>query len=218
MASTLVKYDQWLCSSSSQTDKVCINDLAVNAMAGLDCWRRKKEQPVFISLTLTLKGEFFTASTKDVVDQSTVHYGKLGKNIAATISERSKAQEWLSSSDLAVLVEEAAQRTAGDPSLISTYTVDLSYPKGSLYGDRAGYRYCVAYNADVYAITLYLENIRVPILLGVNEYERKRKQIVVANIWLDKIDKEFIDDHAALEETFIKVFGYSFICLYRKKC
>lgn len=218
MASTLVEHDQWLYTSSSQTDKVCINDLAVNAMAGLDCWRRKKEQPVYISLTLTFKGEFFTASTKDVVDQSTVHYGKLGKNITATISEKSKAQEWLSSFDLAVLVEKAAQQTAGDPSLISTYIVDLSYPKGSLYGDRAGYRYCVAYNADVYAITLYLENIRVPILLGVNEYERKKKQIVVANIWLDKIDKDFIDDHIALEETFIKVQGYSLFSLYWKNC
>ena len=214
MPKTLIQYDQWLSTDSSQTDKVCINDLAVNAMAGLDCWRRKREQTVYISLTLSFKGEFFTASTKDVVDQSTVHYGKLGKSITTIISEKSKAQEWLSSGDLAALVEEATQQTAGDPSLISTCIVDLSYPKGSLYGERAGYRYCVAYNADAFATTLYLENIRVPILLGVNDYERKKKQLVVANIWLDRIDREAIDDHTALEETFIKVREYSLFSLW----
>ena len=218
MPRNLIEYDQWLCTGASQTDKVCINDLAVNAMAGLDCWRRKKEQPVYISLTLSFRGEFFTASTRDVVDQSTVHYGKLGKNIIATISEKSKAQEWLSSGDLAALIEKTAQRTAGDASLISTCIVDLSYPKGSLYGERAGYRYCVAYNADVYATTLYLENIRLPIILGVNEYERKKKQLIVASLWLDKIDRESIDDHTALEETFIKVQEHSPLSLCLKNC
>ena len=205
MPRNLIDYDQWLKAIPSQTDKVCIKDLAVSALAGFDCWRRKKEQLIHISITLAFNGEFFSASAKDFVDKSTIHYGKLGKNITAAVLERSKIEQWLSSNDLATLVEEVAQRTADDPTMISTCMIELSYPKGSTYGDRAGYRYCVAYESNVYASSLCLTDIRLPVLLGVNDYERKKKQLIVANIWLDKLDKGASDDYTTLEDTFIEV-------------
>ena len=212
MSANLLSYDEWLRTSPPQKDKVSIKNLAVTALAGHDCWRRKKEQPVHITVTLSLKGDFFTASSKDVVDESTVHYGKLGKNITAAVSEKSKAEEWLSSHGLATLVEKVARQTAGDPALLSTCMIELSYPKGSTYGEKAGYRYCVGYGSNICASSLCLENIRLPLLLGVNEYERKKKQLIVANIWLDKVKPGASDDHTNLEDTFIKVKSNLFLC------
>ena len=209
MSAKLITYDEWLRTSPPQNDKVCINELAVTALAGNDCWQRKREQLVHISIILSLKGEFFSASSRDVVDESTVHYGKLGKDITAAVSEKRKSEEWLSSYGLATLVERVAQRTAGDSTLLSTCIVELSYPKGSTYGEEAGYRYCVAYESNTCASSLYLQEIRLPLLLGVNEYERKKKQLVVANIWLDKVEPGASDDHTNLENTFIKVISNS---------
>lgn len=68
-----------------------VQNLQTSLKVGVDAWGRTgKLQPVFISAAVSLRENFDTAATEDHVDQSTIHYGILSKEIlkvAKSISE-----------------------------------------------------------------------------------------------------------------------------------
>ena len=206
MSSELVGYNEWLSLYATQTDIIRIKNIALSAFAGHDGWGRRKEQQVIISISVALTGSFYTASGSDVVDSSTIHYGNLGKNITTAVDEKTESKIWQDDIELAKLISNVAKETASNPSLLSSCVVTVYFPKGLVHGEGAGLRYCISFASDKYAACRYLKNVRLPLLLGVNDYERKKKQMVIANIWLDGTNKLLLDSSfAGLEERYVKV-------------
>ena len=60
-----------------------VTNLQATVKVGADAWGRNqgKAQPVLISVAISLRNPFTTASAQDSVDGSTVHYGILSKGI-----------------------------------------------------------------------------------------------------------------------------------------
>ncbi|KAI9841406.1 MAG: hypothetical protein M1837_000739, partial [Sclerophora amabilis] len=170
------------------TDRVCVRNLSINAPVALDGWGRDKPQPVQISVSLSLAQSFASAAERDKVDQSTIHYGQLSKNVLAAIEADRKQQ--ISLDELARLVEEAASRTISFPALAETLEVDIFLPKASLLGAGVGFQYCRAfgnpYRLDV-ARVVHVKDLAIPTVIGVNSHERDMKQQVVVNVWIDRL-------------------------------
>lgn len=178
-------------------DRICLRQLNVTACCGLDCWERRKAQPLKVSISASLKDPFQSAADTDVVDDSTIHYGKLSKNILSRLDIQT---EWLSSHGLAEVLEHVVKRTAGREDLIDALELDISYPKASMLGEEAGYILSIAYTEpNEVSSVLYIKNLRIPTLIGVNAHERMKKQMVVVNIWIDSLAPEASDGYVAVE-------------------
>ncbi|KAF2458222.1 Dihydroneopterin aldolase-domain-containing protein [Lineolata rhizophorae] len=180
-------------------DIVAVRNLAVTALAGKDVWGRSKSQPAFVSVWLFLSNQFASAAAGDVLDESTVHYGNLSKNIMEEVARHRNQNEWKTTSQLADLILDAAMRTDDRRNIIDSGKVQISYPKASMLGD--GVEYCVssALKAGAAAPRLYLKNLRVPAVIGVNSHERNLRQVVVANIWIEGVHREASDSYSLLE-------------------
>jgi dihydroneopterin aldolase len=189
-------------AQSESTDKIIVQNLAVTVNAGKDVWGREKKQRALISVTVTLGKPFSTASSTDSVDESTVHYGTLSKALQARIQDDSL--NWMSTADLSVAIAGIVRTAAGSTDIFAIET-DVCYLKGSMFGDGVGHTTSIITQLGVYSNTLYLRNVRVPCLIGVNSNERLAKQPVVINMWLDCIPASRVDDYAALEAMLVEV-------------
>ena len=195
------------------TDKITVRNLQATVEAGVDVWGRVKSQRALITVTLSLAKPFQSAAETDVVDNSTVHYGKLSKDIQACIKnfkgdpdEEGQKKSVPKTSDLmTAILEQIRHKTVADDSLLTSYEVDIFYPKGSMLGDGIGYAVgrSVA-TSDVYS-QLYLRNVRVPCLIGVNANERLQKQPVVINAWIDPVSAARSEDYPQLESAIVEV-------------
>lgn len=189
-------------AQSDCTDKIIVQNLAVTVNAGTDVWGRKKKQRAFISVTVTLGNHFASASTTDTVDESTVHYGTLSKAIQGRIQDDSL--EWMSTADLSIAIAGIVRTAAGSAPIFAIET-DVCYLKGSMFGDGAGHQTSIITRTGIYSNVLYLRNVRIPCLIGVNSNERLQKQPVVVNLWVDCVPASRVDDYAALETALVQV-------------
>ncbi|RDL36888.1 uncharacterized protein BP5553_06240 [Venustampulla echinocandica] len=83
-----------------------VKNLQTSLEVGKDAWGRlRKQQPVLISTNVFLRAPFESASTKDAVTTSTVHYGTLSKAILKACQEFTKSN---ASRPNEVPVEEAS--------------------------------------------------------------------------------------------------------------
>jgi len=198
----LLRQAVWQCYQAEVTDQISVSNLQVTANAGVDVWGRKKPQPALLTVTVSLPQPFSSAAEGDVVDSSTVHYGRLSKSAISSVEKAGPS--WLSSMDLAQLIEGAASATASSVSLAAC-EVDVFYPKGSMLGDGAGLTYSKAYGDNTISRVLYLKNVRVPCIIGVNSHERLMKQPVVASLWIDCLARDQTDEYIKVEQMLIKV-------------
>ena len=198
MTDQVVRQPHWHAevAQSGHDDKIVVNGLHVTVNAGTDVWGRRKTQRALITVTLTLKRQFTSAAKIDIVDNSTVHYGTLSKAIRDCISDESMA--WMSSSELASVILSCVRQAAAEPILYAVQA-EIFYVKGSMFGDGAGYITSTITEARLCSHVLYLRNVRIPCIIGVNCNERQHKQIVVVNIWIDGVPKGRDDDYSALE-------------------
>jgi len=178
----------WL-STIEDADKISVRNLSVTANSGYDVWNRQKRQPALLSITAFLKHSFDQAARSDTVDSSTVHYGVLSKKVQGIIEESS---EWQSSFDLASRIHRAAYMVAGT-SALKGCELNVFYPKACMHGDGAGF--ILSTTEEGYSTILYLKNVRISCIIGVNSNERKAKQPVVANLWIDSILETQADDY-----------------------
>jgi len=201
---TLARQAAWNAqvAQSDCTDKIIVQNLAVTVNAGTDVWGRKKKQRARISVTVTLGNKFSSASSTDTVDESTVHYGTLSKAIQARIQDDSL--NWMSTADLSIAIAGIVRTAAGSAPVFAIET-DVCYLKGSMFGDGAGHQTSIITQSGLYANALYLQNVRIPCLIGVNSNERLQKQPVVVNLWVDCVPASRVDDYAALETALIQV-------------
>lgn len=189
-------------TQSGHYDKIMVQNLEVVVNAGKDVWGRPKKQRALISVTLTLGKQFTSASSTDSVDDSTIHYGTLSKAIQAQFRDEDRA--WLSTVALSATIGECVQDMAGATEIYAIET-DVCYLKGSMFGDGAGYVNSTIGNSNLHSKVLYLRNLRIPCLIGVNSNERLQKQPVVANVWIDQVPDSRVDDYAELETLLFKV-------------
>lgn len=187
---------------SGHYDKIAIEHLEVVVTAGNDVWGRPKKQRAHISVTVTLSDHFASASSTDSVDASTVHYGLLGKAIQAALQDATA--EHISTAALSSCIFQCVCRVAGSTSIFAIET-DICYLKGSMFGDGAGHMTATINDSKLRSNVLYLRNLRVPCIIGVNPNERLQKQPVILNVWLDAIPDARVDDYVALETLLFQV-------------
>lgn len=183
-------------AQSDHFDKILVQNLAVMVNAGRDAWGRQKKQRAVISVTLTLGTRFSTASATDSVDNSTVHYGILSKALQAHVEGESS--RWKTTAALSGSIAHCV-RTVAKSTPIYALETDLCYLKASMYGDGVSHIVTTVESAKQRSSVLYLRNIRVPCLIGVNSNERLQKQPVIVNAWVDSLPESRLDDYPELE-------------------
>ncbi|KAI9680983.1 MAG: hypothetical protein M1829_001063 [Trizodia sp. TS-e1964] len=197
---------EWDRRSVAVGDKIRIRGLATNANVGVDAWGRRKVQPLLISVTLALSQPFLSAAAKDQIDPSTVHYGLLSKTILAAVEK--KAQEAMDLATLAFVVTDAVSQTVPDmATVLRTLEVQISLPKASLLGAAAGYQFAKIWSEGVVGVSevLFLKDIRIATLIGVNAHEKKMRQHVLVNVWIDPVTRtEATDCYTELEQLICK--------------
>tara|TARA_R110002003_G_scaffold351_24_gene19083 strand:+ start:16861 stop:17499 length:639 start_codon:yes stop_codon:yes gene_type:complete len=193
-------------AQSGHYDKILVQDLEVTVNAGTDVWGRKKRQRALISVTITLDKKFESASSTDTVDTSTIHYGILSKAIQARLQN----DDWVSTGALSESLVTSVKEVAGTTPIFAIET-SVYYPKGSMFGDGVSHNLSIAEvigSPRTRSDVLYLRNLRIPCLIGVNPNERLQKQPVVVNLWIDGIQEMArIDDYAQLETLLFEVRG-----------
>ncbi|CAO2649742.1 Nn.00g010340.m01.CDS01 [Neocucurbitaria sp. VM-36] len=204
----VVRQCQWdaQVAQSGNCDKIIVQNLEVVVNAGKDVWGRPKKQRVLISVTLTLGRRFTSASSTDSVDDSTIHYGTLSKAIQAQFQDDKLA--WLSTATLSSTIFRCVQDVAGATEIYAIET-DVCYLKGSMFGDGAGHITSTIGDSNLRSNVLYLRNLRIPCIIGVNSNERLQKQPVVANVWVDQVANSRIDDYAQLETLMFELISES---------
>jgi FolB domain-containing protein len=193
---------EWERQISPYADKVTVKALAVTATVGFDAWGRTKAQPVLISLIVSFKKAFDSAAATDQVDESTVHYGNLSKNVIAAVEAKSK--EKLSMHDLMVVIEAAAKATIPSPESVHALELEVCLPKASLLGNAV----CLQYSRAEWAVArrLHIKDLTLPTVVGVNDHEKKMKQQLLVNVWVDGIATDSAADHyGEVEQVVIKV-------------
>lgn len=216
--------------------QVHIRNLTSTTTAGIDGWgRSKKLQPLQISVSVGLNAPFTTSSDTDSVDSSTVHYGFLAKAILASLEGYSGTTNdstddpttlasmlvrvWSHLTGLSVDGRERNlpedDRPFLDVTSLRSLTVTLTLPKASLLGSGVSIMATALFGlpsvapglVSTFAIQLAVRGIRVPTLVGVNSNERQAKQIVIADVEVDRFDTEG-DIYADLEAEIAKVNIY----------
>lgn len=220
MSEVLLRSVEWDAHSTQLNvkDKVSVRNLQVTVNSGLDVWGRQKIQRALISVTLSLAQTLASAASADSLDSSTVDYGKLSKDIRANVQET----VWLPPYDLAELIKARVYEVAKGPiaqeqATVQSVEIDICYPKGSMFGDGAGlsWSFMMAKSLQMeqefapmpQSRVLYLRNVRVPCLVGINANEREQKQPVVVSLWIERLPKHLSDAHSSLESVIVDVCG-----------
>jgi dihydroneopterin aldolase len=183
-------------------DKVMVQNLEVVVNAGFDVWGRQKKQRALISVTLTMGQEFDSAAESDSVDESTVHYGTLSKAIQQEFNDNHAP--WIGTAELATRVARCVSRVADEADVYAIET-DICYIKGSMFGEGVGYSFSSIETSKNRSEVLYLRNVRIPCLIGVNSNERLQKQPVVVNAWIEKVARSRVDAYPEFESLLFKV-------------
>lgn len=209
---------------------ISVRNLQATVEAGLDAWGRAgRTQPVLISAEVVLRRSFEVAASKDAVGADTVHYGMLSKAILAAVERMGRAaayDEKKKAEPLRGLLERlwatltgldlwgraagpagAAEKPFLDISLVRLLSVAVHLPKASLLGEGVGLAASAVFQGtavEAHGLALRLHRLRVPTLIGVNGNERQAKQVVVADVEIERFDHGE-DVYPELEELVVKV-------------
>lgn len=168
---------------------------------------------------------FNSSSAFDVVEADTVHYGLLSKEILNFFDAAKATPDGFS---LAGVLEMVWRRLTGfhitdvtkcgpdfggflKKSSFRYLRLTLKLPKASLLGSGVsltGSAFMDGEGSELVpkarAMALKIHDLRVPVLIGVNKNEREAKQVVVANVEVDKWNG-LNDEHCTLEAMIVKV-------------
>lgn len=167
---------------------------------GTDAWGREKEQPVLLSVRLSLKSSFETAAENDALDASTMHYGILAK----ALREMQPTTKWQKLDALSTKVYSIVGASLPDSELMKSLEVEIKLPKASLLGEAVVLHSHLAPAAPAQH-TLHLVNICLPTLIGVNDNERETAQKLVINLWLMGLTNTSIYSYVDLEKSLVEV-------------
>ncbi|KAH8719138.1 hypothetical protein GQ44DRAFT_762192 [Phaeosphaeriaceae sp. PMI808] len=195
-------------AQSGNLDKIAVQNLQVTVNSGKDVWGRNKLQRAMISVTVTLAETFASASVLDKVDKSTIHYGILSKAIQASILKASS--NWIPTAMLSTFIADSVREVGGSTPIYSLET-NVYYPKGSMFGDGVGHITSSIQSSGICSNVLYLRNLRIPCIIGVNANERLQKQPILLSLWVECLHEARVDDYAQLESfLFAEISGSEF--------
>lgn len=194
-----------------------------------DAWGRpNRPQPVSVSVTVHLDKAFGLTSTSDALASDTIHYGLLSKAVLATLTRldaHKTSRQALPLPDIlnAIWVDLTGLDICGLPVYVDvdveertpflqlvflkSLQVTVHLPKASLQGGGVSLTGTGVFKNSVLiarGVALKLHDMRVPVLIGVNDNEREAKQGVVANIEVERFD-EAGDSYCDLEKVVAKV-------------
>ncbi|KAF9165917.1 trifunctional dihydropteroate synthetase [Actinomortierella ambigua] len=167
-------------------DKIVIKDLTVRNIIGVDGWERSKRQPVIINLTVYTSVS--QAGDTDHLPYS-IHYGVLCK----TVEAHSEKTEFRSVEALADSIARVVIHKCHAPKI----TVRVDKPRALLHAASAGVeitRERGDYSEEqltgkvVVPIhfretdTIFVKDLRLSCIIGVNPWEREEKQVVILNL------------------------------------
>ncbi|KAI7822649.1 Dihydropteroate synthase-like protein [Gamsiella multidivaricata] len=168
------------------TDKICIRDLTVRNIIGVDAWERSKRQPIIINLTVyTSVSE---AGDTDHLPYS-IHYGVLCK----TVEAHSEKTEFRSVEALADSIARVVITKCHAPKI----TVRIDKPRALLHAASAGVEITRSrsdYTEEQLQDTvpcpikfnqqdiIFVKDLRLSCIIGVNPWEREEEQVVVLNL------------------------------------
>ncbi|KAI7903788.1 Dihydropteroate synthase-like protein [Cokeromyces recurvatus] len=169
-------------------DKILIKNLVLKNVAGVEAWQRLKSQPVIISVELYT--DISAAGNTDHVT-NTIHYGHVTKAITTLVESRTfKSLEALAHAVVKLCcVQFGAARTQ----------VTVEQPKALLHAAASGVKLMRAIedyrqsSADEEMTTgqvsglgvadeIFVRDLRLHTIVGVNPWEREEKQVVVINL------------------------------------
>jgi dihydroneopterin aldolase len=202
---------------------IAINDLELQSPVGKDAWGSGGvEQPVHISVAISLRHPFKSSSDGDVLAADTIHYGLIKGAITHAVEEFTKAvNERNLRHNLRYLMQYLASAfhthghdkyldLTGNVAKSSEFAIML--PKASALGTGVSLTLTKMYYKDgqqqiecaIYSVRLQLHDIKVPTLIGILPKERLAKQNVVANVVLDNW-KFTRDSYNDVEQVVVKV-------------
>ncbi|KAI8355198.1 Dihydropteroate synthase-like protein [Mortierella sp. GBAus27b] len=168
------------------TDKICIRDLTVRNIIGVDAWERSKRQPIIINLTVYTSVS--AAGDTDHLPYS-IHYGVLCK----TVEAHSEKSVFRSVEALADSIARITIRKCHAPKI----TVRIDKPRALLHAASAGVEITrsrsdytedeledkvpcpIRFNQDD---IIFVKDLRLSCIIGVNPWEREEEQVVVVNL------------------------------------
>lgn len=167
------------------SDIISIRNAAILATVGKDCWHRDKAQRVLVSLRL--KTSIAIAGENDDV-LKTIDYGKVYKAVVDSM-DGSKHP------NLDAFTREAAYvalNTVGEHCFHATVVL----PNALLQAGGVGFEIQVSENADIPDSTaLFVKDLKLPCVIGVNPHERQAKQLVIVNLRFYNVIEEVFSDY-----------------------
>ncbi|KAG0235486.1 trifunctional dihydropteroate synthetase [Actinomortierella wolfii] len=179
-------------------DKIVIKDLTVRNIIGVDGWERSKRQPIIINITVYTSVS--QAGDTDHLPYS-IHYGVLCK----TVEAHSEKTEFRSVEALADSIARVVISKCHAPKI----TLRIDKPRALLHAASAGVeitRERSDYTEEQLAGTvvspikfketdiIFVKDLRLSCIIGVNPWEREEKQVVVLNLkiypGLDESDRK----------------------------
>ncbi|KAF2006439.1 hypothetical protein P154DRAFT_456285 [Amniculicola lignicola CBS 123094] len=203
-----MRHDLWLAqlATNDVTDRITVRNLEATVHAGVDVWGRKKPQRVLLSTTLHLAQSSNSAAEADALDNSTVHYGLLSKDLKKCM-EKDEAN-WMTTEQLASSLHDCIRQTAAKTAIHAS-ELNVFYPKGSMAGDGAGLLWAFTSRVGPFSRVLYLRNLRILCVIGINANERLKKQPVVVNVWIEGLSDDRTDDYIHLEAILVEAISES---------
>ncbi|ORE04842.1 Dihydropteroate synthase [Rhizopus microsporus var. microsporus] len=164
-------------------DKILVKNLVLKNIAGVEAWQRLKEQPVVI--TVALYTDISAAGNTDHVT-NTIHYGHVTKAITK-LSEKTSFQ---SLEELAYAIVKLCCVQFG----AARTQVTVEQPKALLHAAASGVKLTRAredFEQDdlTGAVSglgvedeMFVRDLRLHTIVGVNPWEREEKQVVIVNL------------------------------------
>lgn len=174
-------------SSATSRDSVALKNLQLPfGVIAPDVWGKAKEQPAIVSIHLLLNGGFASASSKDELDESTIHYGILAKRIRSSCREGQTAGDL--SQNVEGIITDMARKESGRFA-VARSTVEVHLPKASMFGDGVTLINATTYDdsgKEVAASRVFsLKGVKIMTLIGVNSYERSNTQPLIVDLLLN---------------------------------
>ena len=180
------------------TDIISIDRLGLSAIVGLDCWGRRRAQPIVISVYLHLIPDGFLSragKSDSIID--TIDYGSLTKTVAQYVEIKENGFED-GFEDVRHLIDGVVERVfeaAGQNGKEVRVVVELPKLVPLAEGGMV-----VEVNATRGAQKtaqkkVYVKDLVLSVVIGVKDPERNEKQRVVVNLEVSEQENVTIDNY-----------------------
>jgi FolB domain-containing protein len=173
---------------TKNSDVIFVDNLQLKCKLGIDRWEKHRLQPVVISLKLVL--DLKQAGLTDQLNDS-VSYS----DIVKVVSKLVESKRYLSLESLAVSILDSISSDC-----FEKLSVNVEKPKALLHAKTVGIHMSRSKSDDTNNDYIYIKQLCVPTIIGVNSWEREEKQNVIADVT--------IHPQTQLNESILKCHDY----------